>query len=119
MQTFAAVIDALLPEWPPLPPEGRAVVSASCTRFVAQQIALSPAHIRSGIRILLIVFYTYAFFKLGLRPLAAVSRESCADAMRGLAFPPMVALERVLRSMTVLAFFDSQEVQAVIDNLAA
>jgi hypothetical protein len=122
MRTFDAVVDALLPEWPRLPPECRAAVSASCSRFVAKQIALSPAHIRSGIRMLLAVFYAYAFFRLGLRPLTAVSRQSCADALRALAFEggaPMVALERVLRSMTVLAYFDSQEVQAAISNFAS
>jgi len=122
MRTFDAVVDALLPEWPALRPDCRVAVSTSCSSFVAGQIALSPAHIRLGIRTLLAAFYIYAFFRLGLRPLAAVSRESGADVLQALAFgrvPAMVVLERVLRSMTVLAFFDSPEVQAAIGSSAA
>jgi len=117
MLAFNHVIDALLPEWPPLPPDRRVAVSAFCGRFVSRQIALAPAHIRFGIRVLFAVFYVFAFLRLGLHPLSAVSREQRSKALRDFAFeqiPPFIALERVLRSLTVLAFFDHPDVVAAI-----
>jgi hypothetical protein len=117
MLAFNHVIDALIPEWPPLPPDRRVAVSAFCGRFVSRQIALAPAHIGFGIRVLFAVFYVFAFLRLGLHPLGAVSREQRSKALRDFAFeqiPPFIALERVLRSLTVLAFFDHPDVIAAI-----
>jgi hypothetical protein len=119
LRAFEATIDALLPEWPPLPAGCRSAVSTSCSRFVAQQIALSPGHIRFGIRLLFAAFCIFAFVRLGLRPLGAVAREQRAGVLSVFALeqvPPLVALERVLRSMTVLAFFDHPDVLAVINR---
>jgi hypothetical protein len=119
LRAFEATIDALLPEWPPLPAGGRSAVNTSCSRFVARQIALSPAHIRFGIRLLFGAFCIFAFVRLGLRPLGAVAREQRAAVLSVFALeqvPPLVALERVLRSMTVLAFFDHPDVLAVISR---
>jgi len=118
LRAFEATIDALLPEWPPLPAGCRSAVSTSCSRFVARQIALSPAHIRFGIRLLFAAFCIFAFVRL-LRPLGAVAREQRAGVLSVFALeqvPPLVALERVLRSMTVLAFFDHPDVLAVINR---
>jgi hypothetical protein len=113
------VIDALLPEWPPLPPEQRLAISAACGAFVSREIALAPAHIRFGIHVLFATFCVYAFFRLGLRPLSAVQREQRSKALRAFAFKRVTAfaaLERVLRSMTVLAFFDHPDVVAAIGS---
>jgi hypothetical protein len=124
MSAFNATIDALLPEWPALPLERRVSVSAHCARFVRRQIALPPAHIRFGIRILFAAFCTFAFLRLGMRRLGSVSRERRAAALRAFAVeqvPTFVALERVLRSMTVVAFFDHPDVLNAIgeDSLPA
>jgi len=119
LRAFEATIDALLPEWPPLPAGRRSAVNISCSRFVARQIALSPAHIRFGIRVLFAAFCIFAFVRLGLRPLGAVAREQRAGVLSVFALeqvPPLVALERVLRSMTVLAFFDHPDVLALISR---
>src|SRR5262249_23714691 len=112
-----ATIDALLPEWPLLPASRRLAVSTSCSHFVARQIALSPAHIRFGIRVLFAAFCIFAFVRLGLRPLCVVAREQRAEMLSVFALeqvPLLVALERVLSSMTALAFFDHPDVLAVI-----
>jgi hypothetical protein len=119
LRAFEATIDALLPEWPPLPAGCRSAVNISCSRFVARQIALSPAHIRFGIRVLFAAFCIFAFVRLGLRPLGAVAREQRAEVLSVFALeqvPPLVALERVLRSMTALAFFDHPDVLALISR---
>jgi hypothetical protein len=114
---FDATIDALLPEWPALAPDRRASVSAHCARFVRRQIALSPAHIRFGVRILFTAFCTFAVLRLGMRPLGSVPRERRAAVLRGFALeqvPPLVALERLLRSMTAVAFLEHPDVLAAI-----
>lgn len=117
MSAFDATIDALLPEWPAMPPERRALVSAHCARFVHRQIALAPAHIRFGVRVLFTAFCTFAVFRLGMRPLGSVTRDRRAAALRAFALeqvPPFIALERVLRSMTAVAFFEHPDVLTAI-----
>lgn len=117
MSAFDATIDALLPEWPAMPPERRASVSAHCARFARRQIALAPAHIRFGVRILFTTFCTFAVLRLGLRSLGSAPRERRAAALRAFALehvPPFIALERVLRSMTAVAFFDHPDVLTAI-----
>jgi hypothetical protein len=124
MPALDQIVDALLPEWPALPSERRTAVSAHCARFVRRQIALPPAHIRFGIRILLTAFCTFAFLRLGMQPLGSVSRERRAAALRAFAIehvPSFVALERVLRSMTMVAFLEHPDVLTAIgeDSLPA
>jgi len=117
MVAIDAMIDALLPEWPALPPERRMCVSADCTRFVRRQIALSPAHIRFGIHVLFVAFCLFAFLRLGARPLGSVPRERRTLALRAFAreqVAPLVALERVLRSMTIVAYLEHADVLAAI-----
>src|SRR5262249_40430221 len=117
MSAFDATIDALLPEWPALQPERRLPISADCAEFVRRQIALAPAHIRLGIRTLFMAFCAYAFVRLGMQPLGSVPRERRAEALRAFALervPPFVALERVLRSMTAVAFLEHPDVLTAI-----
>jgi hypothetical protein len=119
MAALDQIVDALIPEWPPLPPEHRASVSAHCTRFVRRQIALSPAHIRFGVRVLFAAFCMFAFLRLGMRCLESVSRERRAATLRSFALeqiPPFVALERVLRSMTTVAFIEHPDVLSAINE---
>jgi hypothetical protein len=122
MRAFDATIDALLPAWPLMPDESRTAVSAHCARFVRGQIALSPAHIRAGVGLMLRLFYVYAFFHAGMRPLHAVPRQGRALALAAFAStpaPPFAALERVLRSMTLVAFLEHPAVLAAIGEQAS
>jgi hypothetical protein len=122
MAALDQIVDALLPEWPDLPPESRSSVSAHCAHFVRKQIALSPTHIRFGIRVLFTAFCMFAFLHLGMRRLGSVPRERRATALRAFALEqvsPFVALERLLRSMTVLAFLEHPDVLIAIGSTAA
>jgi hypothetical protein len=112
MSAFDAIIDALLPEWPPIPSEYRASLSVRCARFVRQQIALAPAHIGLGIRVLFLAFCAFSFLRLGMRRLRSVSREQRIGALQAFAGEraPFAALERLLRSMTLVAFLEDPRV---------
>lgn len=117
MSAFDATIDALLPEWPVLPAECRAAVSAHCAWFVSRQIALSPAHVRFGIRVLSAAFATFAVLRLGLRSLGSVPRQRRAAILSEFGFdgvPLLASLERVLRSLTMVAFLDHPDVVSAI-----
>jgi hypothetical protein len=114
---FEATIDALLPEWPVLPPTRRVLVSAHCAGFVRRQLVLAPAHIRLGIYVLFALFRFSVPLRFGMRGLSALSREQRAAAMRSFALehmPPLVALERVLRSMTTVAFLEHPDVMEAL-----
>jgi hypothetical protein len=120
MLAIDATIDALLPDWPVLPPDRRAAVSAHCAYFVRRQINLSPAHIRLGIRAVSIAFIVFAFLHLNMRPFGAVPRKQRAAALAAFAherLPPFVAFERVLRSMTLIAFLEHADVLAAIGDV--
>ena len=99
-------------------PAQRLLVSAHCAGFVRRQLALAPAHIRLGIYILFASFWIFAT-RLGVRRLSALPREQRAAALRRFALdqaPPLVALERVLRSMTTVAFLDHPDVMKALEE---
>jgi hypothetical protein len=117
LSAFDATVDALLPEWPALSSTHRASVSAHCAGFVRRQVALSPAHIRLGVRVLFIVFCVFATFRLGMKPLGSVPREQRVAILKAFTLdqvPPFVALERVLRSMTTVAFLEHPHVVTAV-----
>ena len=100
MAGLEATVVSLLPDWPALSPADRSVVGRDCAAFVRRQIALAPAHLRLGIRILYAVFVLFAALSLSKADAAALARFSaCGPAA-------FAGLERVLRSMTLLAFLE-------------
>ena len=108
-------IDSLLPDWPSLSPAARVIVSRHCSAFVRRQISLAPAHIRMGVWMLFIVFMTFAM----LRSAAPGSLSGGADAAALTTFSSLgpaafSGLERVLRSMTLLAFLEHPSVLAAM-----
>jgi hypothetical protein len=112
------VIDAVLPDWPVLPPPARAEVSGHCARFVRAQLALAPFHIRMGVAVLFAAFRLYLLFTRGPWP----SRASHSAALTGfsaLPLPLVAGLERLLRAATILAFFDEPAVLAALGEEGA
>lgn len=111
--TLSDTVDALLPDWPPLDESARREVLAECTGFVRGQIRRAPFHVRSGLRVLFAAYAVYAFLRAG----PFTRRDRLAWALgRFSALPlPMVAmLERALRSMVLLAFFEQNVVLAAL-----
>ena len=98
-------IESLLPEWPPLADTDRRAVSRHCAAFVRGQIALAPAHIRLGVRLLFALFIAFATLRLARADGATLARFASFGP------PPFAGLERVLRSMTLLAFLEHPAVR--------
>ena len=101
-------IDALVPDWPPLPPAVRAQVSAHCAAFVRAQLRLAPFHIRAGFGVLFLVYSLFALLHASRSPGASLA------AFAALPLPMVSGVERLLRAATMLAFFDQPAVLAAI-----
>lgn len=100
---------SLLPDWPPLDPAQRTAVTARCASFVRQQLHLAPHHVRVGVRTLFAVYRCFALLRHGFHPSTSARAESLA-AFSALPFPMFFGLERVLRSMSLLCYFEQPEV---------
>ena len=113
MQMLEAMVDAVLPDWPPLPSETRAEVSRNAAAFVSRELDLAPLQISLGFHALLSAFRLYAFVRLGPRRLDHVSRAEREKALSGfssLRLPMAPSLERLLRSLTILAYLEDPAV---------
>lgn len=109
--SFEDMIDAAMPDWPALDPAQRALVLARCAGIARMQVRRAPCHIRIGLAALIMAFRAYALVASG------AERGAIGQAMgRFSALPlPMVAgLERIVRSVTVLAFFEDPMVLAAL-----
>jgi hypothetical protein len=102
-------IDAVIPDWPELGLPERIEVSAHCAGFVRAQLRLAPFHIRVGFNTLFIAYSLYTLLRAG--PYAP--RSARADALASfstLPLPMVAVVERILRSMTMLVFFEEPAV---------
>lgn len=106
-----AVVAVVVPQWPPLSAEQREAVTLRCAAYFRRQLSLAPAHVRIGFTVMFAVFVMYGC----LRYRRGSSRWQ--DALRGfsrLPLPMANAVERSLRTSTMLAFFDDPDVLAAI-----
>ena len=113
MQTLEVMVDAVLPDWPPLPSETRAKVSRNVAAFVSLNLDHAPLQIRLGFHALLSAFRLYALTRLGPRRLEHVSpaeREKALTGFSSLRLPMAPNLERILRSLTMLAYLEDPAV---------
>src|SRR5262249_14359487 len=96
----------------------RASVSTACADLARLQIRLAPAQIRAGLHVLFVLFCAFGFLRLGFRRLGSVSRERRVAALMAFStgpVPQFYALERVPRSMTLVAFLEHPD---VLDQVA-
>jgi hypothetical protein len=108
-------VDSLLPDWPSLPPAERVTVGHHCSTFVRRQISRAPAHIRLGFWGLFAVFVTFAALRsIGRGSFAASADAAALTAFAALGPAAFAGLERILRSMTVLAFLEHPAVLSAI-----
>jgi hypothetical protein len=120
LASFDDTIAALMPDWPVLSPDVHAAVLARCTEFVRAQLRLAPFHVRIGFWVLFTSYRIYALLRTG--PAASRSAQAAAlTAFSSLPLPMVTGPERILRSMTVLVFFEDAAVLAALseDTLVA
>jgi hypothetical protein len=106
-------IDALVPDWPVLDAEEHAAAAARCTRFIRTLLRLAPLHVRIGFRLMFAAYTFYAFACHGPFP-SRLQRSAALTEFSALPFPMVGALERLLRSMTLLAFFEQPSVLSAL-----
>lgn len=106
-------IDAVMPDWPMLSPVARAAAFAHCVDFVRAQLCLAPFHVRAGFRVLFVAYRLYALLHAGPYP-SRSSRAAALTAFSALPFPMVEGLERILRSMSLLVFFEDPDVLAAL-----
>jgi hypothetical protein len=109
MQTLEAMVDAVLPDWPPLASEIRAEVSGNVAAFVSRELDFAPLQMSLGLHVLLSAFRLYAFARLGPHRLEHFSRAEREKALMGfssLRLPMAPGLERFLRSLSILAYLE-------------
>jgi hypothetical protein len=114
LPAFESTIGSLLPDWPPLPADERLIIRRHCADFARGQIARAPAHIRWGLRTLLFAFVTFATLRAFARPTTWADSGAALVAFSSLGPPACAGLERVLRSMTLLAFLEHPAVVAAV-----
>jgi hypothetical protein len=113
--TLETTVTTLLPDWPALSAAERAVVGRHCAMFTRRQIALAPAHIRAGIWTLYGVFSAFSTLRSLRRGLSSPTSSATAlAAFAALGPAPFAGLERVLRSMTLLAFLEHPHVLSAV-----
>lgn len=108
-------VAALVPDWPQLSPTELSEVAGACAAFVRAQVASAPFYVRSAFAILYFAFRIYAFAVSGF----AAKGKRLARALHGfsdLPVPFAAGLERLLRSSTVLAYFELPMVLAAMEE---
>lgn len=111
--SLESTIDAVIPDWPALTPPARAVVAAHCIGSVRAQLRRAPVHIRAGFSGLFAAYQLYVLLRAGPFP----SRPACRAALSAFSDLPLAvtaALERLLRSMTLLSFLEDPIVLAAL-----
>ncbi len=109
---FDRTIDAAIPDWPPLTPADRDAAAERAAEFLRAQLRRAPLHIRVGFGGLFVAFAIFALFSG-----AAAGGPRLSQALTSfsrLRLPMVGGLERVIRSATLLSFFEEPSVLALI-----
>jgi hypothetical protein len=109
MTAFEKTIVCLLPDWPRIDRRQRADVVARCSSLVRRQIRLAPIYVRIGFWCL---FGVYRFIAVPLTAIRAgrMDRAAALTKFSALHLPMVFALERLLRSASLLFYFEQPEV---------
>lgn len=112
-----AVARPLLPSFPPLAPEERSRVEDDLERFLADQLAGMPGHLRLGVRAALTAFAWLPLLRWG-RPYAALpppTQQRIVARWSASRIGPRRDLIRLLRSLAVFFYLDHPAVVARLE----
>lgn len=113
-QLVAEIVGALAPHEPALAPAARERALRDTVRFVASQIEAMPSYLRLPYLLALSAFDWLALLRHGRRfpGLAPARREAWIESWSASALAPRRDFVKLLRSCTLLAFFDHPAVRA-------
>lgn len=118
MDALDRALIGLFPDWPPLEADKRSVVVANCLIGVRLQIRRAPAHVRFGLWMLLSLVRSMVVARqmITLSRIRGHSPGNLSSIQFELAF----TLERALRSIVLLNFFEHPHVLAALkeDSIA-
>ena len=115
-QLIGAVVRSVLPERPALDVDTRAAVEADVTRLVATQIGAMPGFLRLPYRCALLGFELLPVLRWGrtFRALDAERRRAWVALWDERGLGPMHAFVKLVRSCTLLGFYDHPRVAAAL-----
>ncbi len=116
MMFAALIVGTLLPDWPEVPKDARALAFADTVAWVERAVRGSPLHVRLGVLGLSLVIG--AALRLRLSGVADErERAARAEAVFGLfqSLPgPASSVIRLFRSLTLLAWFEHPVIAAAM-----
>jgi hypothetical protein len=106
-------VAAIIPDWPSVDAAVRMDVAIRCANLVLEQISRAPFYSRIGFKGLFILFRIFRRLKTVCKSPEAL-REHTLHAFSSLPIPMAGTLERVLRSTTLLFYFEQPEVLTAV-----
>jgi hypothetical protein len=109
-----AVVEAAIPDYPPLAANDTAAVRAHVLAFATQHFRAAPLQVRLAATVLLGLFAAYCWVSKGksLTALTAAERSAALSEFSRRTPPLFSGLERLVRSVSVLAYFEHPSVLA-------
>jgi hypothetical protein len=119
MTILDALFEAAVPELAPLDPIRAATVRQDCAESARRQLRASPLHIREAMRVLSWLFAAYVLLAARKTP-SGMTRREIGRALSGFSRLPLgslAALERLSRSLTLLAYFEHPTVLKALGEM--
>ena len=111
MRPLDALIEAVIPVWPPLDERDRLDVRNACIKAVRAQVGMAPLYVRLGFWGMFAAFQALSLPRLAFRGASAAgARGAALSAFSDLPIPMAAALERIVRSTALLAYFEQPAV---------
>ena len=117
-RTIAAIVACLQPDFPRLEPAAQGDVQAGVTAFTTAQVAALPDFLRHPYRLALVAFEWLALLRFGRRfvALGSEQRRAWLDLWSASPVGAMRNFVKLLRSCTLLAFYDHPAVQLPLNQ---
>lgn len=110
---FQKTVAAIVPDWPSIDAAVRMDVAFRCANLVLEQISRAPFYSRIGFKGLFVLFRIFRRLRTVYKSPEEL-REHTLHAFSSLPIPMAGTLERVLRSTTLLFYFEQPEVLTAV-----
>lgn len=116
MTLVSALIDASIPGYPPLDPVEAALVRQRVRTSAETQIRAAPLHVRMALRTMLASFLLFVLIakRRSVEGLTPGARSAILSQFSRVMPPVFSAMERLIRSATLLAYYEDPAVLAAL-----